>query len=242
VQNTILRIKAPVLFIILNVFCTFPIRSQSVNYPEIFGDDWKKAEDFISDNQKWIAPVLKKYGISYNEAIAVIFPELVRYSALRDKMEITLLKTLYINLGKDYANFSIGQFQMKPYFAEKIRETCSGMTGRKFRKLVSDSTGYDDMKMFRSAIVGDLEDIKMQVNYLVLFMRICRDKFSTDKMDKTDRVRFIATAYNTGFYKSEAEIRAMIDRKYFSTKAIAEEHYSYSDISVFWFRNNILRE
>ena len=38
----------------------------------------------------------------------VIFPELVRYSAIRDKMEITLLKTLYRNLGEDYADFSVG--------------------------------------------------------------------------------------------------------------------------------------
>ena len=43
-------------------------------------------------------PVLEKNHISYPIAIAVIFPELVRYSALRDKMEITLLKTLYNSL------------------------------------------------------------------------------------------------------------------------------------------------
>jgi transposase len=35
----------------------------------------------------WIKPALAEYGIPYHEAIAVVFPELVRYSALRDKME-----------------------------------------------------------------------------------------------------------------------------------------------------------
>ena len=92
--------------------------SQSLNYPEIFGDDWKKAMLFESENRSWMEPILAKNHISYPLAVAVIFPELVRYSALRDKMEITLLKALYINLGDDYANFSIGQFQMKPSFAE----------------------------------------------------------------------------------------------------------------------------
>lgn len=226
------------ILIILQLFISFCLNGQSLNYPEIFGKDWDKAEEFISDNKGWITPMLKKYDVSYPEAIAVIFPELVRYSALRDKIEITLLKTLYINLGKDYANFSIGQFQMKPYFAEKIREACSGMPARKLRKIVSDSTGYDDMRLYRSAIVSDLEDVKMQISYLVLFMRICRDKFSIDKMDGLTRVKFLATAYNTGFYKTEAEILAMIDKKYYSTGLSAKEYYSYSDISVFWYRNN----
>jgi len=215
-----------------------PLFSQSINYPELFGDDWEKAEEFISDNQEWIAPILKKYNVSYGEAMAVVFPELVRYSALRDKMEITLLKALYINLGKDYANFSIGHFQMKPYFAEKIRETCSDLPGRRLRKLVSDSTGYDDMRIYRSAIISDLEDVKMQISYLLLFMRICKDKFKTGEMDELSRVRFLATAYNAGFYKTEAEIRKMVDKKYYSTKIVAKDHYSYSDISVFWYRKN----
>ena len=50
-------------------------------------------------------PVLAKNHISYPLAVAVIFPELVRYSALRDKMEITLLKALYINLGDRLCKF-----------------------------------------------------------------------------------------------------------------------------------------
>jgi hypothetical protein len=209
-----------------------------LNYPEIFGPDWKKAEEFLKDNHSWFAPLMKKYDVSYNEAAAVVFPELVRYSALRDKMEITLLKTLYINLGKDYANFSIGQFQMKPYFAEKIRERASELPFRKLRRQVLDSAGYSDIKDYRESIVNDLEDIKKQAIYLVLFMRICSEKFNTVRMDETERIKFLATAYNAGFYKTEEEIRMMTDRKYYSTKLIAKERYSYSDISVYWYTEN----
>ena len=93
-----------------------PGRSQ-INYRETFGRDWDKALSFVAENRNWIAPELEQYNVSYPVAIAVIFPELVRYSALRDKIEITLLKALYINLGEEYANFSIGPFQMKPSFA-----------------------------------------------------------------------------------------------------------------------------
>lgn len=227
-QNSILIYCLPVF-----LFLSRPLLSQSLNYQEIFGNNWKKAEEFLSQNKDWMIPVFRKYNIDYNEAMAVIFPELVRYSALRDKIEITLLKALYINKGKEYANFSIGQFQMKPYFAEKIRETASDLPYRKLRKMIIDSTGYNDIKSYRASIVNDLEDIKMQVRYLILFMKISQDKFNTSEMNDSSCVKFLATAYNTGFYKTEPEIRGMIDKKYFSTKLIAGEHFSYSDISVY---------
>ena len=105
--------------------------SQDLNYPEIFGDDWTKALQFESENRNWMEPILVKNHISYPLAVAVVFPELVRYSALRDKMEITLLKALYINLGDNYANFSIGQFQMKPSFAEMICEQANSVLNRR---------------------------------------------------------------------------------------------------------------
>jgi len=119
-----------VLFILVTGLTSLSF-SQSLNYPQIFGDDWKKAMLFESENRSWMEPVLAKNHISYPLAIAIIFPELVRYSALRDKMEITLLKALYINLGENYANFSIGQFQMKPSFAEMVREQAPDALGRR---------------------------------------------------------------------------------------------------------------
>ena len=86
--------------------------AQQLDYRAIFGDDWQRAEQFLVENRKWIEPELTAYKIDFNEAMAVVFPELVRYSALRDFMETTLLKALYINLGEEYADFSIGQFQI----------------------------------------------------------------------------------------------------------------------------------
>lgn len=123
----------PVLFL----FTSVQIRtsSQSVNYIEIFGNDWKKAMTFVEENNIWIQPALAYHNITYHEAVAVVFPELVRFSALRDKMETTLLKTLYRNLGEYYADFSIGVFQIKPSFAEKIREESYKVLGKKAQDL-----------------------------------------------------------------------------------------------------------
>lgn len=216
-----------------------PLSSQSLNYPEIFGTDWKKAEDFISQNEPWIKMALKKYDVGYFEAMAVIFPELVRYSALRDKMETTLLKALYINLGKEYANFSIGHLQMKPSFAELLGMSAGGLPGHRYSSMVRDSSDFDDIRDYRSSIVKDLEDTGSQINYLIVFFKICSKRFELRKMAPEERIRFLATAYNYGFFKSGNEIRSMEGRKFFSTGLVAKEYYSYADISVFWYEMHL---
>lgn len=211
--------------------------SQSVNYKDLFGDDWKKAEEFEKDNRKWIQPLLVKNNISYPLAISIIFPEQVRYSALKDKMEIGLLKTLYVNLGKDYADFSIGVFQMKPSFAETIRDELSTYLGRRAPVSFKNVSAYDDIKDYRKSIIKDLEDPESQVIYLISFILICEKKFNLDRLDNHRLIKFLATAYNFGIDKKALEIAHMTDKKFFSTKIIATEKYCYADISLFWYES-----
>ena len=210
--------------------------SQSINYQELFGDDWKKAQVFEKENRSWMEPLLAKNHISYPLAIAIVFPELVRYSALRDKMEITMLKTLYVNLGEDYANFSIGQFQMKPSFAEMIREESQAVSGRRSGITFRQKPYFDDIKDFRKSIVADLEDMKSEFNYLVAFIKLCEKKYKMNRKDEVIRLKFLATAYNYGIDKSASQIESMTDKKFFNTRLFKTENYSYADVSLFWYR------
>jgi hypothetical protein len=225
------------LIITLNFECVF---SQQLNYRDIFGSDWEKAIRFVDQNKQWIEPELKKYTIPFPVAISVIFPELVRYSALKDKIEITLLKALYINLGEEYANFSIGHFQMKPSFAEKIRENARDVMGVRANKLFKKRSDYDDVNTFRSSIVSDLENPEKQINYLIAFIKICDSNFNLKMKNDSDRIRFLATAYNYGFWKKKEQIENMIDKKYFSTTIVKTVTYPYSDISLFWYHNYLI--
>jgi hypothetical protein len=214
-----------------------PVSSQSLDYAELFNEDWKKALSFVSDNETLIKQKLEEYGVSYPVAISVVFPELVRYSALRDKIEITLLKALYINLGAEYANFSIGPFQMKPSFAEMIRKKAWDSMGTKAGKLFVKKTDYDDIRTFRASVVSDLENPEIQVNYIIAFIKICEENFRLKNKSDSDRIRFLATAYNYGFWKKKKEIENMIDKKYFNTTILKTTIYSYSDVSLFWYRH-----
>jgi hypothetical protein len=201
------------------------------DYAAVFGQDWQKAEMFLQQNDSWIRPMLKKNNISWRFAMSIVFPELVRYSALRDKMEITLLKTLYINLGDDYADFSIGPFQMKPSFAEIIRKRSAGLPGRRMFEPLQDK------KKLRSEIVSELEDPAKQMIYLIAFIRLCEKEFKNRWTDEESKIKFIATAYNAGPGRSAEEIERMTDSRFFNTRMFRTENYCYSDVSLFWYRS-----
>jgi hypothetical protein len=223
--------------VFITIFCLELISfSQQADYKKIFGSDWEKAEAFVSENETWMKQLSEKYSVSYPVAIAVVFPELVRYSALRDKMEITLLKALYINLGEDYANFSIGQFQMKPSFAESIHQKVPLLKGR-LRNQFREKTRNNDIRKYRASIVKDLEQPESQFLYLIAFLKICGTIYNLEEMDEDYRLKFLATAYNFSFQKSFDEVEKMTDKKFFYTKLVKAESYSYSDISAFWFNN-----
>jgi hypothetical protein len=210
--------------------------AQTLNYQDIFGNDWQKALTFVETNNKWIKPVLAKYKISYPLALAIVFPELVRYSALRDKMEITLLKALYTNLGEDYANFSIGPFQMKPSFAELIREKAPQAMGRKTKTLFKDISEYDNIAQYRAAIIKELEDPVTELNYLVAFIKICESTLNNKEWsDEKSKVKFLSTAYNYGINKTPEEIAGMTDKKFFNTKLYKTTNYCYSEVALFWY-------
>jgi hypothetical protein len=226
-----------IIFIIS--FPLYPLISQSVNYQEIFGDDWNKAAAFELENRSWMQPLLEENNVSYPLAIAVIFPELIRYSALRDKMEITLLKTLYINLGEYYANFSIGQFQMKPSFAAMIRDQSPAAMNRRSVISFKGPGDFTDIKNYRKSIITDMEDPKIQLTYLIAFFKICEKKYKTNRKRENDRLIFLSTAYNYGIDKTAEQINNMKDKKFFTTKLIKGETYSYSGISMFWYKQYI---
>jgi hypothetical protein len=182
---------------------------------------------------------LSRYDIPYDEAVAVIFPELVRYSSLRDKMEITLLKTLYRNLGDDYADFSIGVFQIKPSFAEDIQNRVFAGTDRELKALFRKKSSFSDKRSYRASVITDLENPETEINYLIAFYKICEKRFKEDWPEKTSKVKFLATAYNAGFRKSPREIEDMSDRKFFNTKLFKTENYSYADVSLFWYNQHL---
>ena len=227
-----------IILLLLFTWLTKTVFSQVSDYKSIFNSDWEKAEAFISENESWMKSVCDKNDISFHFAAAIVFPELIRYSALRDRIEISMLKTLYINLGEEYADFSIGQFQMKPSFAEQIHEKISLLNDRKLRNMFKGKTSFRDLKEYRASVVEDLEDINSQIYYLIAFIKIFEFNYKEKWNNEAEKLKFCSTAYNCGLNKNLTYIESMSEKKFFRTGLIKSETYSYSDISLYWFDLN----
>ena len=58
----------------------------------------------------------------YEICSSIDFPELIRYSVLKDKMEGYILMTFYKLHGSKFSDYSVGYFQMKPSFIENLEK------------------------------------------------------------------------------------------------------------------------
>ena len=118
-----------VLVAILFVSFTTPVTD---NYKQAFGRDYTWAVNWLQQNKAVIQKNADQFNISAKELKAIVFPELIRYNKVFDAIEINSLKYLYVSEGKDYADFSVGYFQMKPSFAEMVEQDLAGLKDDSF--------------------------------------------------------------------------------------------------------------
>ena len=205
-------------------------------YREIFGRDYSAAMYFI-DSNPWIKDSLQKDGTDPCIGISVVFPELIRYSMIRDKIEIRALQTLYIQYGKYYSDFSIGHFQMKPSFAEDLEKECLKNNIKYSTLMFCDTTNSVSSRKER---IGRLSTMEGQVRYLSAFCIIMSNKLSRyNSPDKTSYIRMLSSAYNYGFMKDIHSLKKASRYKNFYTGIIpAPEKYNYSDISLDYYVSN----
>ncbi len=227
--------KITFLFLILLVPRCSLYSQVNLNYKEIFGKQYFEAINYLNSNQ-WITNTLIRNKIDPCFAKSVIFPELIRYSYIRDKMEIQALKTLYVQYGPTYADFSIGRFQIKPTFAEKLETDLKTIACFKHDAEVEqiDTAQTNHARLQR---VKRLDSEKWQVQYLIWFIKVMDYKYpSISGSLNLNHVWFYATAYNCGYYLPEKQIRENMAKNYFHTALFSSnERYNYGSVSsYFW--------
>lgn len=112
-----------ILVAILFVSFTTPVTD---NYKQAFGSDYTWAVNWLQQNKAVIQKNADQFNIPAKALMAIVFPELIRYNTVFDALEINSLRYLYVSEGKDYADFSVGYFQMKPSFAEMVEQDLAG--------------------------------------------------------------------------------------------------------------------
>ena len=211
------------------------------DYTVLFGAKYAEAEKFLRQNA-WIVDSLRLSPQETRIALAVVFPEIIRFKALEDKVQVRALKVLYVQYGRKYADFSVGHFQMKPTFAEQIERDYNRLFSSEEKTAAAiASFEKDDSSRLRKERVLRLDDLHWQARYLRLLMMIM-DKlygnltFASD----LDKLRFYATAYNSGYASGEKAVRKRMGiRRFHIQWLFAKTLYNYGDVSVFYYNRNM---
>lgn len=213
-------------------------RDPDDDYRAIFGDKYGEAEKFLEDNP-WIAESLRLSPEETEIALAAVFPEIVRYSYLEDRIQIRALKVLYVQYGRKYADFSVGRFQMKPSFIEQLEADWNRLTSAREKAAagIPEFLAGDRPDLRRDRILR-LDDMRWQVRYLGVFMAVMKKRYGNVVFENSeDRLRFYATAYNAGHAAGEAKLRRAMREKRFHLELYSPKRtYNYADVAASFFR------
>ena len=227
-----------ILVAILLVSFTIPVTD---NYKQVFGRDYTWAVNWLQQNKAAIQKNADQFNIPAKELKAIVFPELIRYNSVFDAIEINSLKYLYVSEGKEYADFSVGYFQMKPSFAEMVEQDLAGLKDTYFISLskISGLSKLADNEPNRKARIARITSVEMQLQYLCAFYKICEQKFAGKKFSSTaEKVRFFSTCYNAGYQRDYESLQSFQEKKYYHTgKLFTAQRYNYADISGYYFIN-----
>ena len=203
------------------------------NVISLYNDDISEAFDFVKTNEFIIKKELKINNGGRLEALAIVFPEIIRWNFFQDLLEAGIDESLYVKGGRQIADFSLGPFQMKPSFIEDIEDfvvTSESLTD--FRYLVINRGTDEDCRKER---IERLKSLEWQLKYAYAFLSVANVRFRNLSFNSDiERLRFYSTAYNYGFMRPVKDIQAWQSvRKFpYGSMGLTKKQVSYAEISV----------
>lgn len=209
--------------------------AQNSKFKEDYFIKYAEAITYLKNN-RWIYDSLCVYQCDPIFSIAISFPEIVRYNSIQNFIETSAIEVLYVQYGKAYANFSIGKFQIKPSFAEELEQDYTQLPKALpyFKSQFSSTDNiYNRIKRLKR-----ITDEGWQVKYLYMFVEVMNEKYKNKKWASIEeKLAFYATAYNSGYNKSETLIIRELSKFRFYTSVLkSEKLYNYASISVEFYK------
>ncbi|MEZ5057000.1 MAG: hypothetical protein R2879_08180 [Saprospiraceae bacterium] len=202
-----------------------------------FEEEINDAFVFIAEHQDLICNVSSKFNTSPSKAVSLGFPELIRYSLVKDLFETSALELLYEDLGSREVDFSIGPFQMKPSFVERLEKVIL-QHSLTFENLQFITTyKKKDVKSIRAERLERLKSVEWQLNYLFAFYEVLELVFQDEAFcSEEEKIAFFASAYNTGFDVDRNFIRKWQTEKAFPYgRKYKGPQVAYSEIALRFF-------
>jgi hypothetical protein len=222
----------------LFLLCFFPIFCFAQFYSELYPKECEAAKQFFAEHKKEFEQAGKNTGLSVEFLFAVVAPEVTQFSHLSNKLETYSLKVMYVQGGTAYANFSIGYFQMKPSFIERLEEYAAADTILKTKYAACLFVNPSE-RASRVARIDRLNTVEWQITYLTLFCEVLQKQFGNVLFTTAEeQLRFYASAYNCGFHKTEQQIKETEQKALFPH--FSRKKFKYSNIAV-WFYGEVLK-
>lgn len=220
-----------ILLLLLPIYCI----AQGRGYPETYASECREALSFWTAHKSEFKIAAERAGVPASFLFAIVAPEISQYGSLTDKAQTYALKTLYVQMGKGYADFSIGRFQMKPSFVEQLEQYIQSVDTLLvlFPEVrMTDKKG----RSARVELVRRLEQQEWQMKYLALFCRVVQHRFRRMKFEsEQEKLRFYANAYNAGFMLDGERLRRYKGAFF---PHLAKQKFRYADVSL-WFYENL---
>jgi hypothetical protein len=171
---------------------------------------------------------------------ALVFPEVMRYNTLKDGIETESLRTLYVQFGEEYANFSIGLFQMKPSFAMQVEEKAKQLLSDSIYKELQLTYEEEDAAAIREKRVDRLDDRDWQMIYLTAFICICKEVYHYKTFSTNiEKLQWFATVYNAGFDKTDSYLSKKIkEENFYLAQGMPDKKFKYAAIVSWYFNAN----
>lgn len=199
------------------------------DYKKVFGDRYTWAANWLKQNEAVFNEYATAFNIPDKELKAIVFPELIRYNSLFNALEMESLKFLYVSEGKEYADFSVGYFQMKPSFAEMVEHDAMNLLPERYQSFSGWNLSGQDTEHSRMARVKRLSNVHHQLIYLCAFYKICENRFSNWQFNSAEeKVKLFATGYNAGYKRDDKSLLSYLSKKHFY-------NYNYASVSAYYY-------
>ncbi|MFP4506702.1 MAG: hypothetical protein ACLFOZ_18445 [Cyclobacteriaceae bacterium] len=167
-------------------------------------------------------------------ALSIGAPEIIRYHYFRNFLETASLELLYVEQGSEVIDFSIGPFQMKPSFVEKLEKKIF------FLDLAGDlcrlaEYNKGNPRQIRQERLRRMQQAAYQEAYLRAFRAYCERHYADYLCDKTteEQLGFMATVYNLGFDQEVHTVLAYAKEENFPYgRDYSGPQYAYGQLAI----------
>jgi hypothetical protein len=226
------RIRFSNLFVLLFslVLNQFSFGQYSVHRP----NEFQRAITFFVEHKSEFKKCAAETGLNYKQVFSIVAPEISEYSSIKNYFESQSLKVLYVQKGAGYSDFSIGFFQMKPSFIERLEKIVIN-DPKLYLSFDDFLINLKDEKNERKERIKRLESEKWQFKYLKLFLTIVKNNTKNQKfLNEEEKIKFYSTYFNAGLHKSHKEILKEMNHERFPN--FSTKKFNYSNVCLEFYK------